>query len=65
MIPAELVVAVKFALSVDECEQWIKQAYSLGWKRVEPKKAWRNRERKEAIRFAIEQTILQALENKP
>jgi hypothetical protein len=64
MIPAHLVVVVKFALSVDECEPWIKQAYSLGWKREEPKRAWKNRERKEAIRFAIYQTAIKAMEDK-
>lgn len=46
-------ISVVTELSAEEIEHWVGVSIALGFLREEPRKAWTDRERKQAIRFAI------------
>lgn len=50
-------VGLTIAVTSAQINTWIQIAYSMGYKRDEPRKSWTRRERKEALRFAMTRAI--------
>lgn len=58
-----MVMNIRLDITLTETEQWylISQAAMLGFMRSEPRKAWTNSERREAIRWVMEKYLREVL----